>query len=141
MSHSSKPIPLAIPNELLAKIDYATSRMPHKSKQDVMRMAMELGLLDLQAMDYDVEGHAWRAMKAAQQPRNIVPLMPPALLDRVAEASPLPMAEPVPEHSFTADEAEILQLAEHKRSLERKLSTAAKRHPKARGTPAAESEP
>lgn len=56
----------------------------------------------------------------------------------INEASPLPMGEPVPEHTFTPDEAEILTLAERKRSLDRKLSKAAKRHPKARGTPAAE---
>jgi hypothetical protein len=71
MSQSSKPIPIAIPNELLAKIDFAASRMPHKSKQDVMRMAMEFGLLDLEAMNYDVEGHAWRAMKAAQSQTKV----------------------------------------------------------------------
>jgi len=65
MSASSKPIPIAIPNDLVSKIDLATSRMG-KSKQEVMRIALSLGLLDLEQMNYDLEGHAWKALQAAK---------------------------------------------------------------------------
>lgn len=139
MSQSSKPIPIAIPNELLAKIDFAASRMPHKSKQDVMRMAMEFGLLDLEAMNYDVEGHAWRAMKAAQeQSKGPIPFVQPPALDRVAEPSPAPMPPEDVHVTFTPDEAEIIEQAKRKRSLARKMSTAAARQ-SAPGKPGASS--
>lgn len=83
----SVAFPIRLPVTLLEKIDHALSRMPGKSKQDVMRMAMEFGLLDLEAMNYDVEGHAWRAMKADQSQTKTPLPFPQAqpVLDCVAE--------------------------------------------------------
>jgi hypothetical protein len=58
--------PIRLPPELNAKIDRVVSLMPGKSKQDVIRIALSLGLLDLEQMNYDLEGHAWKALQAAK---------------------------------------------------------------------------
>lgn len=68
MSLSSKPVPIAIPNALLAIIDKVAEKMG-KSKQEVMRLAMEIGLEHLKAIDYDVAAavisKAWGSGKVA----------------------------------------------------------------------------
>jgi len=89
----SVAFPIRLPVTLLEKIDHALSKMPGKSKQDVMRIAMEFGLLDLEAMNYDVEGHAWRAMKAAQSQTKAplpFPQAQPSAESLVAEKTNMP---------------------------------------------------
>jgi len=53
MSQSSKPIPLAVPNELLTQIDTAATRTG-RSRSELMRLAIEIGLADLKAINYDI---------------------------------------------------------------------------------------
>jgi hypothetical protein len=53
MSQSSKPIPLAVPNELLTQIDTAAARTG-RSRSELMRLAIEIGLADLKAINYDI---------------------------------------------------------------------------------------
>jgi predicted DNA-binding protein len=53
MSQSSKPVPLAVPNELLTQIDTAASRTG-RSRSELMRLAIEIGLADLKAINYDI---------------------------------------------------------------------------------------
>ena len=55
MSKSSKPIPIAIPNELLAQIDRVAG-LTNKTRAEVMRLAMEVGLEDLKRCNYGVAG-------------------------------------------------------------------------------------
>ena len=55
MSASSKPIPISIPNELLDKINHVAALM-NRSKQEIMRLAMEIGLEDLKRCNYDLAG-------------------------------------------------------------------------------------
>lgn len=69
MSASSKPVPLAIPNELLARVEDVAHRM-HRSKQDIMRMAMEVGLEDLKRINYDITA----AIVDAVERTKVVPL-------------------------------------------------------------------
>jgi hypothetical protein len=52
MSKSSKPIPVAIPNDLLAEIE-RVSAITDISKQDIMRLAMRIGLADMDAIEHD----------------------------------------------------------------------------------------
>ena len=53
MSQSSKPVPLAVPNELLKQIDTAATRTG-RSRSELMRLAIEIGLADLKAINYDI---------------------------------------------------------------------------------------
>jgi hypothetical protein len=53
MSKSSKPIPVAIPNDLLAEIE-RVSDLTQISKQDIMRLAMRIGLADMDALGADI---------------------------------------------------------------------------------------
>lgn len=62
---ANKPIPLRLPPTLIQKIEHAAGQMK-KSNQEVMRIAMTLGLLDLEQMDYDMEGVAWHALQGAK---------------------------------------------------------------------------
>ena len=55
VSRSSKPIPLAIPNALDEQITEVAKKMD-MSKQDLMRLAMRVGLDDLKAINYNVAG-------------------------------------------------------------------------------------
>lgn len=55
MSASSKPTPIAIPNELHEMIEKA-SKLAGLSKQDTMRLAMRIGLADLERCNYDLAG-------------------------------------------------------------------------------------
>lgn len=55
MSQSSKPIPLAVPNELLKQIDTAAT-LTGRSRSELMRLAIEIGLADLKAIKYDIAG-------------------------------------------------------------------------------------
>jgi hypothetical protein len=55
MSASSKPTPIAIPNELHEMIEKA-SQLAGLSKQDTMRLAMRIGLADLKRCNYDIAG-------------------------------------------------------------------------------------
>ena len=64
MSKSSKPIPLAVSNELLAQIDHAAT-ITARSRSELMRLAIEIGLADLRAISYDIAGTLHRAAKAA----------------------------------------------------------------------------
>jgi hypothetical protein len=48
MSSSSKPIPIALPNELLDLVDHMAAELK-MTKQDTMRLAMRIGLIDLRA--------------------------------------------------------------------------------------------
>jgi hypothetical protein len=53
MSNSSKPIPLAVPNALLAQIDAAAQHL-HSSRSEAMRLAIQVGLADLKRTQYQV---------------------------------------------------------------------------------------
>ncbi len=53
MSASSKPTPIAIPNDLAEKIEKVAA-LVHLSKQDVMKLAMRIGLEDLKRCNYDI---------------------------------------------------------------------------------------
>jgi hypothetical protein len=55
MSASSKPTPIAIPNDLAEKVQIA-AELTHLSKQDIMKLAMRIGLEDLRRCNYDIAG-------------------------------------------------------------------------------------
>lgn len=48
MSQSSKPTPIALPNDLNAELDELAQSLK-MTKQDLMRLAMRIGLVDLRA--------------------------------------------------------------------------------------------
>lgn len=52
MSASSKPVPLAIPNDLFAEIQ-RVAKLMNVSQQALMKGAMEIGLEDLKLCDYN----------------------------------------------------------------------------------------
>lgn len=52
-SKKSTPVPIAIPNEMLARIKAVAEKM-HMKQQDVMRLAMEVGLEDLKRCGYNL---------------------------------------------------------------------------------------
>ncbi len=66
MSKRSRPIPLAVPDELLNRLDEVALRMG-RTRAQVMRDAIEIGLEDLRRCNYDLAGavvdkaHAARA--------------------------------------------------------------------------------
>ena len=66
MSQSSKPIPLAIPNALLEQID-AAAKLTGRTRSELMRLAIEIGIADLRAINYDIAGSIVRAAKAQQE--------------------------------------------------------------------------
>lgn len=55
MSKRSRPIPLAVPDELLNRLDEAALRMG-RTRAQIMRDAIEIGLEDLRRCGYDVAG-------------------------------------------------------------------------------------
>ncbi len=55
MSKRSRPIPLAVPDELLNRLDEAALRMG-RTRAQVMRDAIEIGLEDLRRCNYDLAG-------------------------------------------------------------------------------------
>lgn len=55
MSKRSRPIPLAVPDELLCRLDEAAARMG-RTRAQIMRDAIEIGLEDLRRCDYDLAG-------------------------------------------------------------------------------------
>lgn len=67
MSQSSKPIPLAIPNALLEQID-AAAKLTGRTRSELMRLAIEIGIADLRAINYDIAGTIVRAAKAPEPP-------------------------------------------------------------------------
>ena len=73
MSQSSKPVPLAVPNELLKQIDTAAARTG-RSRSELMRLAIEIGLADLKAIDYDI---ASTLANAAHRPDLALPAEKP----------------------------------------------------------------
>ena len=60
MSQSSKPVPLAIPNALLEQID-AAAKLTGRTRSELMRLAIEIGLADLKAINFDIAGSIVRA--------------------------------------------------------------------------------
>lgn len=101
MSQSSKPTPIAIPNEMLSRIEYAAKQLG-MSKSEVMRMTMAVGLEHFARINYNLAGaildaatpkpsaptvkpgQTKTAPPPAASPSNITPL-PPQHLDRAAE--------------------------------------------------------
>ncbi len=55
MSKRSRPIPLAVPDELLNRLDEAALRMG-RTRAQIMRDAIEIGLEDLRRCGYDLAG-------------------------------------------------------------------------------------
>lgn len=51
----TKPIPIALPTDLLAQIDQA-HQLTGLSKADIMRLCMRIGLVDLRAAEHDFPG-------------------------------------------------------------------------------------
>jgi hypothetical protein len=49
----TKPIPIALPSDLLEEIDKA-HKLTGLSKADIMRLAMRIGLVDLRAAEHDL---------------------------------------------------------------------------------------
>lgn len=98
MSQSSKPTPIAIPNELAALIDQVAAKT-HLSKQDIMRLSMTIGLADMQSVGFDLgriirEAAAdkgasfvdWAKSKSQPQPpTNILPIDPAQQHQKAAE--------------------------------------------------------
>lgn len=68
MSASSKPVPIALPNALLDKIQKVAG-LTGRSQQDIMRLAMEVGLEDLKRINYDL-GSA--VVDASERTKGIV---------------------------------------------------------------------
>jgi metal-responsive CopG/Arc/MetJ family transcriptional regulator len=66
MSQSSKPVPLAVPNELLKQIDNAAT-LTGRSRSELMRLAIEIGLADLKAINYDIAGTIVKAVHSRQE--------------------------------------------------------------------------
>jgi predicted DNA-binding protein len=64
VSASSKPIPIALPNDLVDRIKKASEAMG-KSQQEVMRLALGIGLEDLARIDYNIESAIVNAAKGA----------------------------------------------------------------------------
>lgn len=54
MSASSKPVPLALPHDLIAQIAFVAEQLG-MSRQDTMRLSMRIGLEDLKRIDYRVD--------------------------------------------------------------------------------------
>lgn len=84
MSQSSKPTPIAIPNDLAAQIE-EVSTLTGLSKQDVMRLCMRIGIVDLKAADHDFPGIVKRIAddkgvsfqafaKAEESKRKVLPI-------------------------------------------------------------------
>jgi predicted DNA-binding protein len=81
MSKRSHPIPLAVPDELLTRLDEAAVRMG-RTRAQVMRDAIEIGLEDLRRCGYDIAAAV--VDKARSTPAKLLP---------IAAETPLP--EPV----------------------------------------------
>ncbi len=65
MSKRSRPIPLAVPDELLNQLDEAALRMG-RTRAQIMRDAIEIGLEDLRRCGYDVAGAVVDKAQAAR---------------------------------------------------------------------------
>ena len=83
MSQSSKPIPIAVPNDLLAKIELDSTKLGW-SKQDTMREAMKLGLAHYERINWDIQG---AVLDASAAKRNIVQMPQQQAPAMVAEDS------------------------------------------------------
>ena len=83
MSASSKPIPIALPNDMIARLDVAAKKRGG-SRANVMREAIEIGLEHLRRIGYDVAGAVLDKSKA----------MPPELSLVANDALPYRVSSP-----------------------------------------------
>jgi|GEM_PF-2742273 len=51
----TKPIPIALPHDLLQQVD-EVQQLTGMSKADIMRLCMRIGLVDLRAAEHDLPG-------------------------------------------------------------------------------------
>lgn len=65
MSKRSRPIPLAVPDELLQRLDAVAARMG-RTRAQIMRDAIEIGLEDLRLCNYDLAGAVVDKAQAAR---------------------------------------------------------------------------
>lgn len=81
MSKSSKPVPIALPNEMVDQIRQICD-LTQMSQQEVMRWAMRVGIEDLRRIDYNIAG---AIVDKAKSTATIVHLAPPdfAALDKI----------------------------------------------------------
>lgn len=92
MSKRSRPIPLAVPDDLLNRLDEAALRMG-RTRAQVMRDAIEIGLEDLRRCGYDVAGAVVDKAHSAQ-----AKLLPIA----AGKPSPVPVATTVERVTYPA---------------------------------------
>jgi predicted DNA-binding protein len=92
MSKRSRPIPLAVPDELLNRLDAVAARMG-RTRAQIMRDAIEIGLEDLRRCDYDLAGAVVDKAHAAR-----AKLLPIA----AEKPSPCPAAAPVERVTYPA---------------------------------------
>jgi predicted DNA-binding protein len=91
MSKRSRPIPLAVPDELLNRLDEVAARMG-RTRAQIMRDAIEIGLEDLRRCDYDLAGavvdkaHAARAKLLPIAAEKTAPAIVTAPVERVTYA-------------------------------------------------------
>lgn len=71
MSKRSRPIPLAVPDELLHRLDEVAARMG-RTRAQIMRDAIEIGLEDLRRCGYDLAGAVVDKARGAQ--RGLLPI-------------------------------------------------------------------
>jgi predicted DNA-binding protein len=92
MSKRSRPIPLAVPDELLCRLDEAAVRMG-RTRAQIMRDAIEIGLEDLRRCGYDLAGAVVDKAHAVH----------PKLLPIAAEKSvPAPVTTPAERVTYPA---------------------------------------
>ena len=84
---ADKPIPIRVPNDLKAKIDYAASKLGWTTQQ-TMREAMRLGLEFYERIDYDVPGAVLDATLAKLKGPKTYPFPVNSESLRVAEDPP-----------------------------------------------------
>ena len=90
MSKRSRPIPLAVPDELLNRLDEAALRMG-RTRAQIMRDAIEIGLEDLRRCGYDLAG---AVVDKAQALRPAAAMLPIAA-EKTAPTPGTPPAERV----------------------------------------------
>lgn len=90
-THKSASVPLRLPAQLQDKIATASGRL-NMSKQEVMRLALEIGLEDLKRIDYDLAAAIADAARAeattAEAPAPESGNAPPASIVQLGQPSP-----------------------------------------------------
>jgi predicted DNA-binding protein len=75
------PIPIRIPPALLTKIEFVAKQMD-RSKQEIMRLAMEIGLEDLKRCNYDLAGAIVEKVHGSRSDMIQSSMLPQATYDK-----------------------------------------------------------